>query len=104
MKAKDIAPLIQICFASFGGKTPTTPVVEFATAAELGRGIDGRYFGAYNRVWIRKNPSSCTAEFCLAHELAHVWQKANDLPMDEDQADRMAGAALGYSHYPWNKI
>ena len=84
---------------SFPGRWPVTPRIELCTPAELGRSIDGRFTVSLNLVQLRRRPSSCDIEFLLAHELAHAWQHANNVPFSEDQADRMAANAVRYSHF-----
>lgn len=92
--------------ASFPGRAFDMPKIEFATASDLGRQIDGRFLSQRNLIWLRRRPAACDIDFLLAHELAHAWQQANGLPFDEDQADRMAMNAVRYSHFnlPCNQL
>lgn len=72
------------------------PTVIIATAAELGRGIEGRAFPRTNQVWVRRNPAYTNMRFLLAHELAHLFQSHHHLPLDEAHADELARACCGH--------
>lgn len=99
IKAIEIAAL-------FPGKAFEMPRIEFATAARLGRQIDGICYPQAGLILLRRRPVSCDIEFLLAHELAHAWQHANGVPFSEDQADRMAANAVRYGHFdlPCNRL
>lgn len=88
---KDLTKMVNT-ISKFYGITP--PKASFATAAELGRTIQGMFLSHSYEICIRRNPNFMSKEFLIAHELAHAWQYVNKQPYDENQADEMAGNCL----------
>ena len=94
MNAKDLTLIVNAFARDFFGITP--PQASFASASEMGRLTEGLAFPKSRKIWVRRNPPYTNSRFLIAHEIAHIWQADNGLPLDENQADELAAACCGH--------